>query len=97
MGIELPSLCIGAGELLQHVSRVVYRGQPLYYGREGTNRYDAPARDYGVLYPGRNLATALMESVFHKHRWDRDTVRSIALAEVQSRFLRLLRLRKRHH
>lgn len=75
-------------ELLQHVSRVVYRGQPLYYGREGTNRYDAPARDYGVLYLGRNLATALMESVFHKHRWDRDTVRSIALAEVQSRLVR---------
>lgn len=85
MGIELPSLFIGAGELLQHVSRMTYRGQPPHYGREGTNRYDAPARDYGVLYPGRNLATALMESVFHKHRWDRDTVRSIAEGQYCAR------------
>ncbi|MBZ0146838.1 MAG: hypothetical protein K8F62_04740 [Pseudorhodoplanes sp.] len=31
--VELPSFLIDAGELLQHVSRVVYRGSPLYYGR----------------------------------------------------------------
>lgn len=88
MSIGLPSLAIDAGELLQHVSRVVYRDKPLYYGRDGTNRYDAPGRNYGVLYLGRNLPTALMESVFHKHQWDRDTRRSIAHAEVQSRLVR---------
>lgn len=74
--------------MLQHVSRVVYRGQPLYYGRDGTNRYDAPARDYGILYLGRDLPTALMESVFHKHQWDKDAKRSIALAEVRKRLVR---------
>ena len=88
MSIELPPFRIDAGELLQHVSRVVYRDKPLYYGRDGTNRYDAPARNYGVLYLGRDLPTALMESVFHKHRWDKDTKRSIALAEVESRLVR---------
>ena len=43
MSHELPSFLIDAGELLQHVSRVVYRGSPLYYGRSSTNRYDDPA------------------------------------------------------
>lgn len=88
MSIPLPPFRIAVGTLLQHVSRVVYRGQPLYYGRDGTNRYDAPARDYGVLYLGRDLPTALMESVFHKHQWDKDAKRSIALAEVRSRLVR---------
>jgi len=61
MGIELPTLHIDPSELLQHVSRVVYRGTRLYYGRDGTNRYDDPHRSYGVLYLGRDLPTALME------------------------------------
>ena len=88
MSIGLSSFRIDSGTLLQHVSRVVYRDQPLYYGRDGTNRYDAPARNYGVLYLGRDLSTALMESVFHKHQWNKDARRSIALAEVQSRLVR---------
>ena len=88
MGIELPPLRIDPCELLQHVSRVAYRGEPLYYGRDGMNRYDDPATRYGVLYLGRDLPTALMESVFHKHQWDQDAKRSIALAEIQSRLVR---------
>ena len=88
MSIELPSFPIDAGELLQHVSRVAYRGEPLYYGRDGTNRYDDPKRNYGVAYLGRDLPTALMESVFHKHQWLTDTKRSIALKEIQSRLVR---------
>ncbi|WP_439951503.1 RES family NAD+ phosphorylase [Castellaniella caeni] len=88
MSYELPSSLINVGELLQHVSRVVYRNSPLYYGRNSTNRYDDPARAYGVLYLGRDLPTALMESVFHKHQWLADTKRSIALKEVQGRMVR---------
>lgn len=88
MSHELPSFLIDAGELLQHVSRVVYRGSPLYYGRSSTNRYDDPAGAYGVLYLGRDLPTALMESVFHKHQWLEDTKRSIALKEVHARMVR---------
>ena len=84
MSHELPSFLIDAGELLQHVSRVVYRGSPLYYGRSSTNRYDDPAQAYGVLYLGRDLPTALMESVFHKHQWLADTKRSIALRAAGS-------------
>lgn len=88
MSHELPSFLIDAGELLQHVSRIVYRGSTLYYGRSSTNRYDDPTRDYGVLYLGRDLPTALMESVFHKHQWLADTQRSIALKEIQGRMVR---------
>ena len=86
----LPTRRIDAGELLQHVSRVVYRGEPLHYGRDGTNRFDAADKSYGVLYLGLSLPTALMESVFHGHRWDRDEKRSIALAEVHSRLVRAI-------
>jgi hypothetical protein len=49
MGIALPTQYIHEGELLQHVSRTTYRGQPLHFGRDGTNRYDAPHSSYGVL------------------------------------------------
>jgi len=70
------------------MSRVVYRDTPLYYGRDSTNRFDSPTRNYGVLYLGRDLPTALMESVFHKHQWNQDTKRSVTLAEVQNRLVR---------
>lgn len=88
MGLALPTWRIDAGELLQHLSRVVYRGKTLHYGRDGTNRYDAADRSFGVLYLGLALPTALMESVFHKHRWDQDEKRSVALAEIRSRLVR---------
>ena len=87
MSRELPLFLIDAGELLQHVSRVVYRGSPLYYGRSGTNRYDDPARTYGVLYLGRDLSTALMSRCFTSTSGWR-TKRSIALKEVESRLVR---------
>lgn len=70
------------------MSRVAYRGQRLHFGCDGANRYDAPDGRCGVLYLGLALPTALMESVFHKHHWDRDARRSIALAEVHSRLVR---------
>jgi hypothetical protein len=86
--ITLPTFRIAAADLLQHVSRVHYRGKPLYFGCDATNRYDAPTHTYGVLYLGGDLSTALMESVFHKHQWDKDLNRSIAMAEVRSRLVR---------
>lgn len=86
--MHTPVFTVAAGELLQHVSRVAYRGEPLHYGRDGANRYDDPGRVYGVLYLGCDLPTALMESVFHKHQWLADPRRSIALQEVRSRLVR---------
>lgn len=41
-----------------------------------------------MLYLASDLVTALMESVFHKHRWHQQSKRTIALAEVQSRMVR---------
>ena len=88
MNQPLPSFRVRKGELLQHASRTVYRGCPLYFGRSGTNRYDDPARGYGVLYLGFDLSTALMEAVFHKHRWLEEGRRAITLQEVQGRMVR---------
>lgn len=58
--MELPSFPIDAGQLLQHVSRVVYRDKPLYYCC-----YDDPNRNYGVLYLGRDVHTAWIRMAFH--------------------------------
>lgn len=79
---------VAAGQLLQHVSRSIYRGTALHFGRTATNRYDDPQCAWGVLYLGFDLATALMESLFHRHQWLTDPGRGVALQEVQSRIVR---------
>lgn len=55
-----------------------------------TPAHESDAHCGTALYYGRDLFTALMESVFHKHQWERDTKRSIAWAEVQSRLVRVV-------
>ena len=70
------------------MGRIVYRGLPLHFGRTGAHRYDAPDGAYGVCYLSFDLATALMESAFHQHRWHRQRRRSIALTEVRARMVR---------
>ena len=87
---DVPARVIPAGELLQHVSRSAYRGTALHFGRSGANRYDDPALHYGTLYVGFDLATALMESVFHQHRWKRRAKRAITRTEVYSRMVRAI-------
>jgi hypothetical protein len=83
-----------AGAILQHASRECYRGQALYFGRDGVHRYDDPARGYGVLYAAFNLATALLESAFHAHRRGRiGARRKLTWSEVKSRMLRIVELR----
>jgi hypothetical protein len=72
------------------VGRTVYRGLPLHFGRSGAHRYDAPDGAWGVCYLSFDLATALMESVFHQHRWHRQRHRSVALAEVRARMVRAI-------
>lgn len=86
--IELSATHISKGSLLQHVGKVEYRGRDLYFGVSAHCRYDDPACGYGVLYLGKDLTTALMESVFHKHRWDTDPSRSISMADIQTRMVR---------
>lgn len=87
---DVPARIIPAGELLQHVSRAVYRGSPLHFGRSGAHRYDDPGRAYGTLYAGFDLATALMESVFHQHRWSHRAKRVITRTEVFSLMVRAI-------
>ena len=40
-----------------------------------------------MLYLGRDLPRALMESVFHKRQWLEDRRRSSALKEVQAQMV----------
>ncbi|PAT30890.1 hypothetical protein CLI92_06590 [Vandammella animalimorsus] len=94
---DWPSFQIQAGELLQHVSRTAYRHTPLHFGRNAANRYDDPARGYGVLYLGFELATALMESVFHKHLWLEAPSRAITLQEVRQRMVRVIEVMANIH
>jgi hypothetical protein len=85
---------IPAGTFLQHISREKNRGDPLYYGKDAVNRFDDPAGAFGVLYLVYDLATGLMETVFHDHRWDRAvSQRSIATAELESRMVRVVKVR----
>ena len=88
----VPSYQIPQGELLQHVSSNEYAGTPLYFGRSA-NRFDSPDDSYGVMYLGQTLATALMESVFHDHRWSSVKTRTIAYSEVQRRLVRVARVK----
>ena len=43
---------------------------------------------YGVPYIGQDVATALMESVFHKHEWSTDPKCSISTANFSDRPVR---------
>lgn len=81
-------MILPTGTLLQHVSQTPYRDTPLHFGRSRVNRYDAPDGTRGVLYLGPDLATALMESVFHQHQWHRRKTRTMTMAEVRGRVVR---------
>ena len=87
VNLAIPIYLVPAGTLLQHVSRMQYRGSSLYYGNGGDCRYDDPLMDYGVLYLGFDLDTALMESVFHQHKWISGR-RAITTAEIAQRLVR---------
>lgn len=81
--------------VLQHCSREEYRGTPLFFGRQAKNRFDDPARGYGVLYLAEDLPTTLMESMFHKHRWWVDgATRRVLLPEVRKRMVRIVAVQR---
>jgi len=93
--LSLPSRVLEAGELLQHISRIEYAASPLYFGKAATNRYDDANRAYGVVYLSFDLSTALMESVFHQHRWHRRQSRAITLVEIHARIVRAVGVTER--
>ena len=88
----IPARTIAAGTLLLHVSRTIYRGSPPYFGTSSSCRYDDPERKFGVLYVAEenDLPTALMETVFHDHRWARRRRRVLTKAELYGRMVRML-------
>src|SRR6266545_2250459 len=55
---------------------------PLYFGRTGTNRFDDPLGEYAVLYAGRDIFAAFIET------FGQNTgVRSLSTEELRSRSL----------
>lgn len=92
MNAALPTIDIPSAQALYHISRTAYAGAGLYFGCND-NRYDDPHGRFGVLYLGFDLATCLMESMFHDHLWsgaprlvqqdavDTSLVREIAVLE----------------
>lgn len=68
--------------------------EPLYFGRRGRNRFDAPDASFGVLYLAENPAVAFVETFGHETGAadfvTRDALAQRALSEVES--LRILRL-----
>lgn len=81
----LPTTSIHAGTLLLHISREIYRGLPLHFGRNGSKRYDDPAKNFGVLYLAFDFATALI----HDHQWSRSR-RAITVSEANKRLVRVV-------
>ena len=90
MTLVIPKLVVPAGTLLEHIGRTIYRNSPLYFGKTAENRFDDPKNLYGVLYLAYDLATAMMESVFHNHRWQRGRRRTITQTELENRIVRLV-------
>lgn len=86
----IPAKVIPVNTLTQHVSWTRYKAEPPYFGRGAAHRYDAPDKSYGVLYLGPDLATALMESVFHKHQWATVKKRTVSQTEVALRMVRFV-------
>ena len=77
-----------AGTILTHLGVVKYRSAPLHFGC-AANRFDDPCGEYGVLYLAFDLATGLMESVFHGHQWHRGE-RVVSTSEIGRRMVRLV-------
>jgi hypothetical protein len=57
---SLPLRTIPAGERWARIHRLRY--DPLYFGRTGDYRFDDPAGEYGVLYVGRDVPCAFIET-----------------------------------
>ncbi len=56
---ELPIIELSSSGWRIHQSRY----QALYFGRGGDNRFDAPAKEYGILYVGLDEFCAFRESI----------------------------------
>ena len=84
-----------AGTILTHVSVAKYRSAPLHFGC-AANRFDDPCGQYGVLYLAFDLATGLMESVFHGHQWAHRE-RTISTGEIGRRIVRLVGVTRALH
>jgi len=69
----------------------IYRLQrpPLYFGRSGGNRFDPPAREYGVLYVGEDERCAFIETFGHA-----TDVRFVTVTALRTRGLARIEVRR---
>jgi RES domain-containing protein len=56
----LPSVAWEPGKVLFRIHRADH--DPLWFGKSGDNRWDAPGGEYGVLYTGTDLIAAFAET-----------------------------------
>lgn len=86
-----PGTAFAPGTLFHNVSWEEHRGKALFFGKNADHRYDDPLKQFGVLYVAPKLSSALMESVFHKHQWFRESrPRSISRTMLEKRMVRMI-------
>src|SRR3954469_14452002 len=56
--------------------------EPLYFGRSGDNRFDAPHGEYGVLYLAREVEGAFVETFGRRLEY-----RAVTMAALRQRVL----------
>ncbi|MCL2776786.1 MAG: RES family NAD+ phosphorylase [Polyangiaceae bacterium] len=61
----------------------------LYFGKAGTYRFDAPSKEFGVLYAGRDMYCAFIETFGHA-----TGVRFVDATELAARALAEIRVRR---
>ena len=69
----------------------IYRSRqaPLYFNRSGDNRFDPPAREYGVLYVGEDAHAAFIETFGHA-----TGVRFVTVTALRTRGLARIEVRR---
>lgn len=80
---SLTTLDVPAGETLYRCHRCAY--DPIHFGRDASNRFDAPNGEYGVCYLSRSPAGAFAETFLRKTKGqfiERADLERYALAEV---------------
>lgn len=55
---------------------------PIYYGKSGTCRFDAPDCSFGVLYAAENIGVAIAETLVREKHRDRRSTPELWIAEA---------------
>ncbi|MES2185026.1 MAG: RES family NAD+ phosphorylase [Pseudomonadota bacterium] len=82
-GKKLPTKSVSVESLVRIGGRST--GEP-YFGARAANRFDDPGKSYGTAYFGRDLTTAIAETVLHDQLPDGGKFKVVAAA-IDTRFV----------